>query len=87
MPQIPKNITINTNTVAGATFAQLVGITVSDGDLVTLEFVYVNPRDASLGNVVSRVTLHIAVANDLACLIPQTIKIHNDKNKNSKEAN
>jgi len=46
---------------------------------VTLEFVFINPRNNSEGVVVSRVTLPKDVALSLAEKINSTIQIHDKK--------
>jgi len=84
MPQEGKKINVNTSTISGSVFAQLVGVTVGDSE-VTLEFVYINQRDSTQGNVVSRVTLPIPVAEQLSVIIPETIKIHKAKKSSPKK--
>ena len=77
----PTTLNVNPNTVIGSTLSQIVGITVTDTE-VTLEFVYVHPRDKSKGQVVARVSLPKKVAEELSKLIPSTIEQHeNDKKK------
>lgn len=66
---------VATNTVVGSLFSQLVGVTVVNSE-VTLEFVYIDPRTNTQGQVVSRVTLPIAAATSLAEVITSTIKKH-----------
>ncbi len=78
MTDIPKEIKVNPNTIAGSVFSQLVGVTVTDND-VTLEFVYLNPRNPEEGSVVSRVTLPKNVAADLSNTISLIIKKHDSK--------
>ena len=77
MPEI--SINVNTGTIVGSVYSQIVGISVTDSDL-TLEFVYVNPmRNASgqqEGRVVSRVTLPINAALGLSNLINETVNKH-----------
>lgn len=76
-----KELKINPNTVVGTSYSQLVGVTVTDID-VTLEFVYINPRDNAEGVVVARVTLPTTVATALSEKINSTIQTH-DKNKDN----
>ena len=49
----PQKTVVNVNTYVGSVYSQLVGVTVTDID-VTLEFVFINPRDNTKGQVVSR---------------------------------
>jgi len=74
---------INAGTITGSTYAQLVNISVTDID-VTLEFSFINPRDPSTGQVVSRVTLPKKVGMDLAEKILTTSKIY-DKRKDGSQ--
>ncbi len=76
----PITINVNTNSVIGSTYAQFVGVTVTDVD-ITLEFVYINPRSKTDGQVVSRVTLPKASGESLAKIILETIRQHEDKKK------
>jgi|GEM_PF-2564792 len=39
-----KDLVVNSNSILGTTYSQLVGVTVTDID-VTLEFVFINPRN------------------------------------------
>ncbi len=70
-----KIIKVNASTYIGSTYAQIVGISVTDNDL-TLEFVFVNPRNVEEGQVVSRVTLPINAGLGLANTIQETINQH-----------
>lgn len=74
---------INAGTIIGSTYAQLVNISVTDID-VTLEFSFINPRDPSTGQVVSRVTLPKKVGLDLAEKILTTSKIYDKRKGGSK---
>ena len=74
----PFGLKVNTATYRGSTYSQLVGVTVSDVD-ITLEFVYINPRDKTKGEVVARVTLPRQAAKGLAETILNTIMIHEQK--------
>ena len=78
MADKPKEIKVNPNTIIGSAVSQLVGVTVTNID-VTLEFVYLNPRNQQEGNVISRITLPKNVATDLANTINVTIKKHDTK--------
>ena len=71
---------INAGTVVGSQYAQLVGVSITDID-ITLEFVFINPRDKTSGQVVSRVTLPLAIGVDLANTILMTAKMHANKKK------
>lgn len=67
----------------GSTYSQLVGVTVTDVD-VTLEFVFINPRDNTKGQVVSRITLPRNVGTSLAETILTVIKMHDKRKEGSK---
>ena len=74
---------INSNTFTGSTYAQFVGVTVTDVD-ITLEFVFINPRDNTKGQVVSRVSLPRKVGASLAETIFTVMKMHEKKKEVSK---
>ncbi|NTU47074.1 DUF3467 domain-containing protein [Candidatus Roizmanbacteria bacterium] len=76
-----QEIKVNPNSVIGTSYSQLASVTVTDVD-VTLEFVYINPRNQLEGAVVSRVTLPKSVASDLANTIKLTLENHDSKTKN-----
>lgn len=71
---------INAGSIVGSTYAQLVSVSVTDID-ITLEFVFINPRDKSTGQVVSRVTLPIGIGTELANTILTTVKGHENQKK------
>ena len=73
-------VEVNTSTFVGSVYAQMVGISVTDNDL-TLEFVFVNPRDNTKGQVVSRVTLPINAGLGLSNAIGETINKHIKKKR------
>lgn len=78
---LPVNtVTINASTFVGSVYSQIVGISVTDYDL-TLEFVFVNPRNNKEGQVVSRVTLPINAGMNLAGVIEKTINEHIKKKR------
>ena len=77
-------ITVNTGSHIGSRYAQIVGITVSDDNTITLDFVFVHPREKNKGEVISRVTLPRKVGEELADLIQMTIKMHDSKKKGVK---
>jgi len=79
----PVGISVNSGTFRGSVYSQLVGVTVSDVD-ITLEFVYVNPRDKKVGEVVSRVTLPRLAGKGLADTILNTMVQHEAKKGTSK---
>jgi len=79
----PVGLKVNAGTFRGSTYSQIVGITVTDID-ITLEFVYVNPRDKTQGEVVSRVTLPRKSGEELAQKIIATVQAH-EKNKGGKK--
>ena len=64
----------------GSHYSQLVSVTVTDFD-ITLEFVYINPRDKTKGEVVSRVTLPSQAGENLAEVIKNTVATHKKKEK------
>jgi len=72
-----ENISIK-NSFIGSQYSQMIGVTVSDSE-VTLEFVYLNPRLKTEGEVVSRITMQRISAIKLADQITQTIKMHEQK--------
>lgn len=81
-------VEVKAGTVVGSTYAQIVGISVTDTDL-TLEFVFVNPRPRvdgkKEGQVVSRVTLPINAGLGLANVITETINQHIKKRSGKKQ--
>ncbi len=74
------SLNIQAGTVIGTTYSQMVGVTVTDAD-VTFEFVYINPRVKTEGQVVARVTTPRMTAQELAKIIPDTLKQHDDKKR------
>ena len=82
--QKPQELQVNTSTKIGSQYAQIVGITVSDDKTITLDFVFVHPREKTKGEVVSRVTLPRKVGEELATLIQMTVKMHDAKKKGEK---
>lgn len=80
----PIKTTINAGTVTGSTYAQLVNISVTEIDL-TLEFAFINPRDPSTGQVVSRVTMPHKVGFELARLILTTMKMQEKRKERKKD--
>lgn len=79
----PAGLKVNAGTYRGSAYSQVVGVTVTDID-ITLEFVYVNPRDKTQGEVVSRVTLPRKAGEDLAKTILNTITMHEKQKKGEK---
>ena len=77
-------ITVNENTVVGSQYAQLVNVSVTDID-ITLQFIFVNPRDPSKAEVISRVTLPRPSGEDLAKTILSTVKLHEQQKKEKKD--
>lgn len=67
------DITVNTNSFLGSQYSQLVGVSVTEFG-TTLEFVYLNPMIKDKASVVSRITLPVKVAKDLADKINSTIE-------------
>lgn len=82
--KIPQQTVINAGTIVGSVYAQLVNVSVTDID-ITLEFAFINPRDPSTGQVVSRVTLPKVVALQMADLILAANNVHEKKKGASKE--
>lgn len=64
----------------GSLYSQEVEITVTDSE-ITLEFVYVNPRTKTKGEVVSRITLPRKTGKGLAETILNTIANHEKQKK------
>lgn len=81
-PTKTEELTVNVkaNTVTGSAYSQVVSVTVTDVDL-TLEFVYINPRTKTDGQVVARVTLPLVAGVNLAKVINDTIMQHQSKKK------
>jgi len=73
-----KGLSVNVSSFTGSQYSQLVGVTVM-GKEITLEFVYINPRDNTKGEVVSRVTLPFDTGESLADTITNTIIKHRKK--------
>lgn len=73
-----KKLNISENSLTGSQYSQLVNVSITDFD-ATLQFVFVNPRTGKDGHVVSRVTMPLPVAKQLAKLIQDTIKSHKKK--------
>lgn len=76
----PITVKVNAGTIVGSAYSQVVTVTVTDVDL-TLEFVYINPRTKTDGQVVARVTVPLAAGEDLAKIITQTILQHKARKK------
>ena len=76
----PITVKVNAGTMVGSAYSQVVSVTVTDVDL-TLEFVYINPRTKTDGQVVARVTLPLAAGINLAKTISQTVMQHESKKK------
>jgi hypothetical protein len=68
----------------GSIYAQFVVVTTTDID-ITLNFVYINPRDNTQGQVISRVTLPRPAGEDVAKTILTTVKMHEEKRKEKKD--
>ena len=83
---LPRKISIKTGTTLGSTYAQIVGVVVTDFD-ITLEFAYLNQRPGTEdAQVVARVTLPRPVAEGLAKTITDTAVEHEAKKKGNKNA-
>lgn len=85
MPEdkLKKTTLIIKDSLIGTTYAQFVVVTTTDIDL-TINFIYINPRDKTNGQVVSRVTLPRPVGEDLAKTILNAVRMHEDKKKEKK---
>ena len=71
-----ESVNINVkDTFVGSAYSQLISVSVTDTDLM-LEFVFVNPRTVTEGQVVSRVIMPRGVGEELAKTIEETIKKH-----------
>lgn len=73
-----QQLKVNPSTVVGTVYSQIVGVTITDTE-VTLEFVYILPRERSEGQVVARVSMPRNSAEGLARVITETIKVHDSK--------
>lgn len=82
--KIPSQTIINAGTVVGSNYAQAVNVSVTNID-ITLEFAFINPRDPSKGQVVSRVTMPLNVGLKLARLILTTQKMHEKREEGKKD--
>ena len=80
---VVPQLTINDNLI-GTTYAQFVVVTSTDID-ITINFIYINPRDNTKGQVVSRVTLPRPVGEDLAKTIINVVKLHEERKKEKKD--
>lgn len=78
-----QDLFVNAGTFVGSRYSQIVSVTVTDVD-ITLEFVYVNPREKTKGQVVARVTMPRSSGEDLAKTILNTIKMHEMQRKGHK---
>lgn len=80
----PRKINVKTGATFGSTYAQFVGVVVTDFD-ITLEFAYLDPRPGTEeAQVVARVTLPRPVAEGLAKTIVDTAAEHEAKKKGNK---
>lgn len=79
----PVGVKVKSNTVVGSLYSQIVSVTVTDID-ITLEFVYINPRAKTEGEVVSRVTLPRKSGEGLAKTILDTVTVHEAKRQKEK---
>ena len=70
-----RTLKVNAGSFKGSVYSQFVGVTVTDADM-TLEFVYINPRNKTEGEVVSRVTLPRAAGKGLAETVLKTMAMH-----------
>lgn len=75
-----QQLEINSGTVVGSVYSQIVGISISNAE-ATLEFIYINPQVPNKGVAVARVTLPLTALEQLAQKIPETLKRHDEKNK------
>lgn len=80
--ETPEGIPVNSATVRGSLYSQVVSVTITDLDL-TLEFAFINPRSKS-GEVVARITLPRPAGDELAKAIIETVKKHEETKKEGK---
>lgn len=71
----PTQVNIKSGTFVGSAYSQAVSVTVTDND-ITLEFIYINPRSKTEGEIVSRVTLPRVAGEGLAKAIGDTVLQH-----------
>ena len=76
-----KGFPVSASSFVGSQYAQLVGVTVTNFN-ITLDFVYVNPRNKKMGEVVSRITLPLSTGESLAETIKKTLIKHRQDKKN-----
>ena len=74
------NLNVQAGALIGSTYSQVISFTISDVD-ATFEFVYVNPQSPTQGQSVARVTTPRSTAEELAKIITETIKKHEDNKK------
>ncbi len=75
-----KQVTVNAGIVIGSKYAQVASFSISDVD-ATFEFVYINPQTPTQGQSVARITTPRSTAENLAKVITETIKKHEDNKK------
>mgnify|MGYP001617660289 FL=1 len=78
--QAQKEIKVDARGILGSQYAQLVSVTVTDYE-ITFEFVWVNPRDNSQGQLLSRITMPVDAGKKFAESILATIEKHATKKK------
>ncbi len=78
--QQDTQLSVNASSFIGSLYSQMVNITVTDLEF-TLEFIYVNPRDFTKAEVVSRITLPRRAAEELPKMIQDVVKQHEEKKK------
>lgn len=76
-------VIVKSNTVVGSTYSQAVSVTVTDSD-ITLEFIYINQRSKTEGEIVSRVTLPRVAGEGLAKAIGDTVLQHEANKRKGK---
>lgn len=76
----PNALEVNTSTIIGSQFAQVVGVSVTDTE-VTLDFIYVHPQSKGKGQTVSRITIPLAAAAGLSKVISETLQKHESNKK------
>ena len=71
-----------TDSVVGSVYAQVVNVNAASG-LVTLDFIYVHPRMATLdqaeGQVVARITMPLPDASNFSEVLAKVLKQHTNK--------
>lgn len=76
----PNALEVNGSTFIGSQFAQVVGVSVTDTEVI-LEFVFVHPQSKGKGQTVSRITMPLSAAVGLSKVIIETLQKHESNKK------